>query len=64
MSNNKRGSSNGNKPPYLRLEKWADGTLAFWRKRNHDPNMRYNVDAYEAILREEIKHHKNFATLD
>ena len=59
-----KGSINGNKPPYLRIEFWASGELAFWRKKNPGSLMGYNVSAYEKLLHKEINSSKNFAVLD
>lgn len=43
MAKKIKNSSNDSKHPYLLTSKWADGTLAFWRK---SPSM-YSKDAIE-----------------
>lgn len=41
-----RGSKHASLHPYLRQEKWADGTLAFYLQKNHGSLHGYNVEKY------------------
>ncbi len=51
MAKKGKGSQNGNKHDYLRIEKWLDGTLAFWRRPNPEaPSQGYAKEMYEASL--------------
>lgn len=51
MSKPGKGSQNGNRHPYLRIELWEDGTLAFWRRPNPEsPSTGYNKAMYEQML--------------
>ncbi len=49
-----KGSKRAAMHPYLRIEKWADGTLAFWRN-----STMHNPDNYEPLLQAEIKNERN-----
>lgn len=58
-----KSSTNAGKPPYLKLNLWMDGTLAFWRKPRPGSIEGYNVAEYERRLQEEVKHHRKFIEL-
>ena len=58
-----RGSKEGEKHPYLRAARWADGTLCFWRDRP----MLYTQAAhryFESFVNNQLMTKKNVATID
>lgn len=54
MSKSGNTSKRAGTHPYLRMELWANGTLAFWRGKQG-----YNHEEYERRLMEQVKNERN-----
>lgn len=63
MSKKPLMSSSNDKHPYLVTRKWADGTLAFWRKKpqSYSPSA---IEYYENTLKEWKDRENNMAALN